>query len=237
MTAAQLQAAFTALPKGDVHASQPGPVSLTNVTELGQLYALDEIAEITATAHRHGQPVHLDGARFANACAALGCTPAELSHKAGIDAVSFGASKNGCMGVEALILFNPDHSWEAELRRKRAGHLFSKHRYLAAQMLGYLQDGAWLDAAKTANARAARLAAGLKTLPDCQFTATPQANMIFAKLSRETHQRLHAGGAQYGLFEGPLETGPADQPLLMRLVCDWSITEDQIDQFIALARG
>ncbi|MFN3207743.1 MAG: threonine aldolase family protein [Roseovarius sp.] len=237
MTADDLAAAIAALPAGDVHASQPGPVALTQVTERGQLYSLDALRAICDVAHGHGLPVHLDGARFANACAALDCTPAQMSHGVGIDAVSFGASKNGCLGVEALVVFDPEKSWEIELRRKRAGHLFSKHRYLSAQMLGYLRDDAWLRAARTANARTARLAHGLRALPGCTFVAEPQANMVFATLPRATHQRLRAGGAVYGLYDGPLETGDADQPLLMRCVCDWSITEDQIDDFLALAKG
>lgn len=237
MTADDLATAIAGLPKGDVHTSQAGPVSLTQVTEKGRLYTLDDLRALCDVAHAHGLPVHLDGARFANACVALGCTPAQMSHEIGIDAVSFGASKNGCLGVEALVVFDPDKSWEVELRRKRAGHLFSKHRYLAAQMLGYLQDGAWLRAAQSANSRAAYLVKGLRTLTDCTFAADPQANMIFASLPRATHQRLKAGGAQYGLYEGPLETGDPDEPLLMRLVCDWSITEEQIDAFLSLARA
>ncbi len=237
MTPEHLQAAIDALPKGDVHASQAGPVSLTQVTELGQLYTLNELQALSDVAHEAGLKVHLDGARFANACVALGCSAAEMSHKAGIDAVSFGASKNGCLGVEAVVIFDPEKNWELELRRKRGGHLFSKNRYLAAQMLSYLEGNLWLETARAANAKAARLVAGLRDVAGCEFTATPQANMIFARLPRTAHQRLHAGGAVYGLFEGPLETGDPDEPLLMRCVCDWSITDAQIDEFIALAKG
>lgn len=237
MTAAALDQALSALPAGDVHASQAGPVALTQVTERGQLYTLEEIREISDVAHAHGLPVHMDGARFANAVAALNCSAAQMSHEAGIDAVSFGASKNGCLGVEAVVFFDSEKSWELELRRKRAGHLFSKHRYLAAQMLAYCTDDHWLDTARQSNAKARRLVEGLRKLPDCQFVAKPQANMIFATLPRSTHQRLHAGGAQYGLFEGPLEDGDPAQPLLMRLVCDWSISAADIDQFLELARG
>ncbi|MEO1139288.1 MAG: beta-eliminating lyase-related protein [Pseudomonadota bacterium] len=237
MTPDQLRAAINALPKGDVHASQAGTVSLTQVTELGQLYTLDELRALCDVAKEFNLPVHLDGARFANACAALGCTAAQMSHEIGVDAVSFGASKNGCLGVEAVVMFDPAKSWEVELRRKRAGHLFSKHRYLAAQMLGYLQNGVWLETARRANANALRLVAGLRDAPGCEFTAQPHANMIFAKLPRSTHQRLHAAGAHYGLFEGPLEDGDPNEALLMRLVCDWSITEAQIDEFVDLAKG
>lgn len=237
MTAPDLAGAIAASPRGDVGVSQPGPVSLTQVTEMGRLYTLTELSALTETAAAHGLPVHLDGARFANALTVLGRTPADMTWKAGIDAVSFGGTKNGCLGVEAVIFFNPEKSWEFGLRRKRAGHLLSKHRYLAAQMLAYLADDLWLTSARTANARAARLADGLRALPDCHFLADPQANMIFATLPRATHQRLHAAGAHYGLNGGPRETGDPDTPLPMRLVCDWSITEESIDRFLDIAKG
>ena len=237
MTPDALRTAIEGWPLGDVHGAQRGPVALTQVTEMGRVYSLDELTALTQVAADYDLPVHLDGARFANALVTLGCTPADMTWKAGIDAVSFGGTKNGCLGVEAVIFFNPQKAWEFELRRKRAAHLFSKHRFLAAQMLGYLTDDLWLDMARAANAKAARLADGLRDVPDCVFLAEPQANMIFATLPRATHQRLMAGGAHYGLNQGPLDTGPADEPLAMRLVCDWSISEDVIDHFVTLARG
>jgi len=179
----------------------------------------------------------MDGARLANALEALGCTPAEMTWKGGVDAVSLGGTKNGCLGVEAVIFFDPAPSWEFELRRKRAAHLFSKHRYLSAQMSAYLEGDLWRRSAQQANARAARLAAGLRALPEASLAAEPQANMIFVRLPRATHQRLRAAGAVYGLYEGPLEEGPAQEPLLARLVCDWSVSEDAIDRFLTIARG
>ena len=135
-----------------------------------------------------------------------------------------------------MIFFDPKHAWEFELRRKRGAHLFSKHRYLSAQMLGYLENDLWRDTAQTANARCARLAAGLRDVPGLVFTAEPQANMIFATLPRATHQRLHEAGAMYSV-SGALDGDDPEEALPMRLVCDWSITEDQIDQFLAIARG
>lgn len=237
MTPDALDAAFESWTAGDVHVSQHGPVALTQVTEKGRVYTLEELAALTEVAHAHVQPVYMDGARFANALEALDCTPAQMTHEAGIDALSLGGTKNGCLGVEAVIFFDPDKAWEFELRRKRAAHLFSKHRYLSAQMLAYLTDDLWRRSAKTANARAARLAQGLKDVPGASFAAEPQANMIFARLPRATHQRLHEEGAVYGMYEGPLEDGDGDEPLLARLVCDWSITEDEIDRFIAVAKG
>ena len=236
MTPEELRAAI--LEKGgSVHNPQRGPLSITQVTELGHVYSLAEIEALCGVAKEFGMPVHLDGARFANALVTLNCSPAEMTWKAGVDAVSFGGTKNGCLGVEAVIFFDPKHAWEFELRRKRAGHLFSKHRYLSAQMLGYLTDDLWLKTARQANDNYARVAAGMRDLPGVEFIAEPQANMIFAKLPRATHQRLFDAGAYYYIMEGTLEGDDPDEPLLARYVCDWSIGADGVDQFLAAARG
>ena len=233
MSPGALETAIVNSFRGDVHSAQPGPVSITNVTERGHVYSIGEMRALTAIARSHDCPVHLDGARFSNAVVALGCTPAEMTWKSGIDVVCFGGTKNGCTGVEAVIFFDPKHAWEFELRRKRAAHLLSKHRYLSAQMLAYLTDDLWHRSATSANANAARLAAGLRTVPKAQFLADPQANMIFATLPRAAHQRLRKAGAMYEL-KGDLE-GDINQAIGMRLVCDWSISEAHIDQFIRIA--
>ena len=235
MTPAELSAAIESWPKGDVHAAQRGPVQITQVTEMGRLYSLEEITALTDVARAHGLPTFLDGARFTNAMVALGCTPAEMSWKAGIDALSLGGTKNGCMGVEAVVFFDPEHAWEFELRRKRGAHLFSKHRYLSAQMQGYLAAENWTDAARRANASAARLAAGLRDVAELEFMAEPQANMIFATLPRRVHRHLHDAGAVYGLW-GDLDGDPEER-LKMRLVTDWSITDAMIDQFLGLLQS
>lgn len=235
MTPEALNAAIEGWTLGDVHVSQRGPVALTQATEMGRVYTPGELAALTEAAHAHVLPVYMDGARFTNALEALGCSPAEMTWKAGLDVVSLGGTKNGCVGVEAVILFTPDLAWEFELRRKRAAHLFSKHRYLSAQMLAYLTDDLWRRSARAANARAARLAEGLRGVPGAQFADEPQANMIFIRLPRATHQRLHAAGAVYGLYEGPLEEGDPETPLLARLVCDWSVAEADIDRFVEVA--
>lgn len=237
MTPEALSTAIESWPHGDVHVAQRGPVALTQVTERGRVYTLDELAALTEVAHAHVLPTYMDGARFANALEALGCSPAEMTWKAGIDALSLGGTKNGCVGVEAVIFFSPDHAWEFELRRKRGAHLFSKHRYLSAQMLAYLSDDLWRRSAREANARAARLADGLRGVPGAKFLFEPQANMIFATLPRAAHQRLHEAGAVYGLWNGPLDSGDPDEALAMRLVCDWAIPEAEIDRFIEIARG
>ena len=220
-----------------VHGPQRGPLSITQTTERGTVYSVAEIAELCKIAKSYGMPTHLDGARFANAMVALGCTPAEMTWKAGIDAVSFGGTKNGCMGVEAVIFFDPEHAWEFELRRKRAAHLPSKNRYLAAQMSAYLTDDLWLECAKSANAATARLTAGLKQMEVTSFLHEPEANIIFAGWPRAAHARLHAAGAQYHVIEGELEGDNPDEILTARLVCDWSATDENTDQFLALVRG
>ena len=129
-------------------------------------------------------PCHLDGARFANALAATGATAAEMTWKAGIDVVSFGGTKNGCMGVEAVVIFDPAKAWEFELRRKRAGHLFSKHRFLSAQMEAYLTDDLWLRLATHANAMGQRLATGLKSVPGATLLHPADANILFPEWAR-----------------------------------------------------
>jgi threonine aldolase len=220
-----------------VHGPQRGPVSITQVAEKGSVHTLDELKALVAVAREFELPVHLDGARFANAMAALGCTAAEMSWKLGIDAVSFGGTKTGLMGVEAVVFFDPKKAWEFELRRKRGAHLFSKVRFLAAQMEAYLTDDLWLNSARKANANMVRLSNGLRGLAGTEFLAEPDANLVFAKMPRATHKRLQDGGAVYYIMGGSVEGEDPDEQLLCRLVCDWSISEAQIDQFIALAAG
>ena len=232
MTPEALQSAIAFEEGRGVHGPQRGPVSITQVTERGSVYSLEELEALCKVAKGFNLPVHLDGARFANALVRLGCTPAEMTWRAGVDVVSFGGTKNGCMGVEAVVLFDPQKAWEFELRRKRGAHLFSKHRYLSAQMRGYLADGLWLETAKLANARAARLADGL-TAKGAEFLYQPQANMIFATFSRRTHQRLHDAGAKYYVWEGVLEGDDPEEMLAARLVCDWSVTEELVDEFLS----
>ncbi|AXI45357.1 low specificity L-threonine aldolase [Sulfitobacter sp. SK012] len=230
MTPQALRDAVARRDPEDVHMAQRGPVSITQVTERGSVHSLDELRALTAVAQEFELPVHMDGARFANALVALGCSAAEMTWKLGVDVLSFGGTKNGCMGVEAVIFFDPSKAWEFELRRKRGAHLFSKHRYLSAQMAGYLQDDLWKTTAKLANENAAYLAAGLKAR-GAHFMTEPQANMIFVSFPRAVHQRLHDAGAQYALWDAPLE-GPQDEDIAARLVCDWSISRTQIDAFL-----
>jgi threonine aldolase len=225
ITPATLADALGKIGESGVHGVQRGMLSLTNVTEAGTVYSSNEIKVLTALAKGYGLPCHLDGARFANALVASGATPAEMTWKAGIDVLSLGGTKNGCLGVEAVVLFDPAKAWELELRRKRAGHLFSKNRFLAAQMEAYLTDGRWLRLASHANAMGQRLAEGLRangvTLPDCP------ANMVFPEWVEGTHDRLEAAGAVY--FRYPTPKGQERA----RLVTSWSTTEADVDQFLA----
>lgn len=217
-----------------VHNVQRGAVTLTNATEYGAIYSIRDMHEITGLARKFGLKCHLDGARFANALAALRCTPAELSWKAGVDIMSLGGAKNGLLGVEAVIIFDPSLSWEFELRRKRGGHLFSKHRYLSAQMLAYLDNGYWLTLARTANDAAARLSPGLNAMNGVELIHPVDANMLFFTAPRSVHGKLRESGATYYNF--PPDTnpeGPGDEPLTGRLVCNWQTTTQDLHDFLA----
>jgi len=230
MTPDALSAAIARHPSGVVHGVQPGPATITQITEAGTLYSLSEITALCDVARANALPVHLDGARFANAIAALNCSPADMTWRAGIDTVSFGGTKNGLLGVEAAVIFDPAKAWEFELRRKRAAHLFSKHRYLSAQMHAYLTDDLWLDMARAANANAARLADGLRGAGIAPKHPV-QGNMMFVNLPGPTHDRLRAAGAMYYGTPNP------DGSHGVRLVCDWSIEQAQIDRFLSLVQG
>ena len=231
-TADELRTEFERWPRS-LHTSQHGPVSITNVTERGTLYSLDEIRAISDVAHEQGVKLHLDGARFANACVALDVTAAEMTWKAGVDAVSFGGTKNGLMGVEAVVVFDPDLALDFELRRKRGGHLFSKGRYLAAQMEAYLTNDLWHDLARRSNASASRLVEGLQGTGRVDFLWEPQANMVFPSFAASAHRRLSEAGAIYHLWQGN-PAGPTDADVSCRLVCDWSISDKDIDRFVDL---
>ncbi len=232
MDPAALGEAIRATALGGVHNVQRGALSLTNATEAGAVYTPDDIAALTAPARAAGVPVHLDGARFANALVRLGCTPAEMTWKAGVDAVSFGGTKNGLLGVEAVILFDPARAWEFELRRKRAGHLFSKHRYLSAQMEAYLADDLWLTLARAANGMADRLAEGLRAR-QVTLLHPVEANMMFARFPRAAHARVQAAGARYYMmpFDATLD-GPGEEDIACRLVCNWATRTADVDGFL-----
>lgn len=231
ITPEALATALERVGAGGVHSVQKAALTLTNVTEAGTVYAPAEIAALTALAHAAGLPCHLDGARLSNALVATGASPAEMTWKAGVDLVSFGGTKNGCLGVEAVVIFDPAKSWEFELRRKRGGHLASKHRFLSAQMAGWLDGGLWLRLAAHANAMGARLARGLDGMPGVRLAHPVQANMLFPDWPEGTHARLQAAGAMYYPMPAPAGREGA------RLVTSWATTEGDVDGFLAALSG
>jgi threonine aldolase len=230
MTPETLAQALGRVGESGVHGVQRGMLSLTNVTEAGTVYTPAEIAALTALAKARGLPCHLDGARFANALVATGATAAEMTWKAGIDVVSFGGTKNGCMGVEAVVIFDPAKAWEFELRRKRGGHLFSKHRFLSAQMEAYLTDDLWLRLAAQSNAMGQRIASGLATVPGTRLLHPVQANMLFLEWPAGTHAAAEAKAAVYYRFPAPPGREAA------RLVASWCTTCQDVDDLVATLR-
>ncbi|RYH03808.1 low specificity L-threonine aldolase [Salipiger sp. IMCC34102] len=237
MTPDTLRRAIEAEETRGVHGPQRGPVSITQATEKGTVHRVEDIRALSAVARDYGLKVHLDGARFANALVALDCTPAEMTWKAGVDAVSFGGTKNGALGVEACVFFNPEDAASFPFRRKRGAHLFSKHRYLSAQMNAYLTDDLWLDMARSANAAGQRLLRGLQQMPDVTVLHEPPANLLFFDAPRSMHRRALDGGALYYVMGGDPHDGPDDEMLTGRLVCDWSCEDAAVDELLGLLRG
>jgi threonine aldolase len=214
--------------RGDVHAVQPSAVTLTQATEEGQVYSASQVAAIGRVCRTHGVPLHMDGARFANALVAAGCTPAELTWKAGVDLLSFGATKNGALNAEALIVFN-DSLWDTlPFRRKRAGHLLSKMRFIAAQMEAYLQQDLWLANARHANAMARRLADGLAPLRGVEFVAPAVTNILFVRLPVPMIEGLQLRGFDF-------YHGGRWAPGVARLVTSFRTTTASVDAFAAAA--
>ncbi|MGN6279112.1 MAG: threonine aldolase family protein [Sphingomonas sp.] len=198
----------------DVHQVQPHAISITNATEYGCVYSPDEVAAIGRVARKHDLGLHMDGARFANAVAHLGCAPADITWRAGVDVLSFGFVKNGGMSAEALVFFRTDLADATLYRRKRAGHLLSKGRYLAAQILAMLDDDLWLANARAANAGARLLAEAAGD----RLVYPVEANEVFLKVSTDEAQRLRDLGFDF------YDWGVGEA----RLVISWDQTEDQI---------
>ncbi len=229
---AVLEDALRPIHKGDVHHAQPAAVSLTQSTEFGTVYRPAEIASIAETAHRHGMKIHMDGARFANAIAFLGRTPADVTWRAGIDVLSFGATKNGALGAEAVVFFNRANIRDFEYRRKKTGHLMSKMRFVAAQLEAYLSDGLWLRNAARANALAIRLAHDLRGIEGVEIGHAVEANAVFARVPEALGARLRAAGAQFYDW-----APPRDGKTLIRLVTSFATPEGDVANFIRIARG
>lgn len=218
------QALATAGP-GNPQKTQPAALSLSQATECGTLYQPDEIRTLTEIAHAHGLKVHMDGARFANAVATLATAPSEITWEAGVDVLSFGATKNGAMAAEAVLFFDPALGQDAAFRRKRGGHLFSKMRFLSAQLAASLADGRWLSWATQANAMAARLTTGLSRLPGTRLLYPVEANEVFAALPDGVADGLEADGIGFYRWGGP---GSSE----VRFVTNWQTRPEDIDYLI-----
>ncbi len=215
-----------------VHGSQPYAVSITQSTEWGTVYSVDEIQTIGRMAAAHGLALHMDGARFANALVHAGCTPAEMTWKAGVTALSFGATKNGAMAAEAVIFFNPAQAHSFEARRKRAAHLWSKQRFISAQILGYLRDDLWLRNARHANALAALLAEGLAAVPGVRLLYPAQGNEVFTVLPEGMAVALEAAG--FGFYRWPMRLAPGE--VAIRLVTSFSTKSEAAEALVRAAQ-
>lgn len=229
IAAADLDRRLAGAGAGVQHHAQPAAVSITQASERGAVYRVEEVAAIGAVCRKHHVSLHMDGARFGNALARLGCTPAEVTWKAGVDVLSFGATKNGALAAEAVIFFDPAQAENFLYRRKRAGHLFSKMRFLSAQLDAYLEGDLWLRNAAHANAMAWRLAEGLTRLPGARLDGPVEANEVFLRLTEPTIQALEAAGLRFHRWE-PGGT-------LIRLVTAWSTTAAEVDRVLAVAAG
>jgi threonine aldolase len=216
-----------------VHHVKPGAVSLSQATEWGTVYEVSEVSALAATAKQHGLPVHMDGARFANALVHLGCTPAEATWQSGVDVLSLGATKNGALCAEAVIFFDPARARDFERRRKQAGHLWSKLRFVSAQLLAYFEHGLWLDNARHANAMASALARGLSTVAGALLLQSVDANEIFVALPEAVVAALERQG--YGFYRWPLGAPPTG--VAIRLVTSYATPRAQVDEFLAAAHA
>jgi threonine aldolase len=223
-----LAEALAAIEPGQVHRGQPSTVSLTQASDLGAVYTLDEIRVIAGTAKSRGLRIHMDGARFANALARLGCAPAEATWRAGVDIMSFGATKNGGALCDAIVVFAPELADGLAAQLRRAGQVWSKMRFASAQLLAYVENARWLDMARAANAIAARVAKRLPALPGARLAAPVEANEIFLELPATVLDALAAEG--FGFYRRSRS--------LARFVCRFDTTEAEADALTAaLARN
>jgi threonine aldolase len=214
-----------------IHHVKPGAVTLTQATEWGTVYGLQEIAAISQVARQHELPVHMDGARFANALVHLRCSPAEATWKCGVDVLSLGATKNGALGADAVVFFDPAMARDFERRRKRAGHLMSKLRFVSAQLIAYLKNGLWLENARHANAMALRMAEGLKRVVGAKLLHPVEANEVFVALPEETVRSLESQG--FDFYRWPLRAAEAGATI--RLVTCFATLSADVDEFVAAA--
>jgi threonine aldolase len=216
------------LKRTDIHFPKPRVLSLTQSTEWGTVYTPEEIRALTTVAKRHGLSVHMDGARFANAAAALqartGASAADITWRAGVNVLCFGGTKNGMNTTEAVVFFNPQLAREFDYRCKQAGQLASKMRFLGAQWAGMLREGAWLRHGAHANAMAQKLAAGLRGLPGIKLLVEPEVNAVFAELPAPAIKAMHERGWHFYNFIGAHGC---------RLMCSWDTQAADLENFLA----
>jgi threonine aldolase len=237
ISAPALASALERLAEHDAHHGQPVAASLTQITEYGAAYRPDEIAEIAGVARSRGLAVHMDGARFAGAVAALGLSPAEITWRAGVDVLSLGGTKNGCFAAEAVVFFDPSAAGDFAYARQRAGQGYSKNWFIAAQFAAYFDDGHWLDLAGHANRMAARLAEAIVASSSARLALHPDANEIFAAVNNSADARLRAAGAVYHRRPAPGLAGlieVAADETMVRLVTSFQTTDADVDSFAAL---
>ena len=211
---------------GNVHHAQPASVSITQACESGTVYSIEEIEAIAAVAHSHNLSMHMDGARFANALVTLGVTPAQMTWQAGIDVLSFGGTKNGCLTAEAVVFFKPELVGDFPFLQKRAGQLLSKSRFISSQFMGYLADDVWMRNAWRANAMAQRLSKGLADLPGLKLAYPTQSNEVFVVMPAALIDRLSEKGL--AINDEELD-GKA-----VRFVAAWNTTESEVDALLAI---
>jgi threonine aldolase len=221
-----LAEALAAISPGQLHRGQPAAISVTQATDFGAVYALDEIRAIAEVARGRGLKLHMDGARFANAVARLGCSPAGLTWRAGIDIMSFGATKNGGALCDAIVVFSLDIADGLAVQLRRAGQVWSKMRFASAQLIAYVEDGLWLRMARASNAVAARIAGGLRARPAARLLAPVEANEIFLELPGTVMDALEADGFQFY----------RRTKALARFVCRFDTTEAEADALVAALR-
>jgi threonine aldolase len=212
----------------DLHSHKPRVVSLTQSTEFGTVYSLEEVAAVTEFARHHKMLVHMDGARFANAVAALGCAPKEVTWQLGVGVLCFGGTKNGLAAGELVIFFDKALAWEFEYRAKQAGQLASKMRFLAAPWIALLRDETWLRNARRANAAASRLAKALQDDVKLEIAFPVQSNALFVRMESGLYEALNERGWRFYKFI---------EPDIYRLMCSWSTTDERIDRFVADIRA
>lgn len=213
---------------GDVHATQPRVVSISQSTELGTVYRPDEIAGLADEAHRHGMLLHVDGARIGNACAALGVGLRELIAETGVDVLAFGGTKNGAMLAEAVVSLRPDLAEPIGFARKQHSQLVSKGRFIAAQLDALLAGDRWLELAAHANAMARRLGDGLAAIPGVRIAHPVEANAVFVVLPAPVLAAL-AARYEFQLWD------PARG--VHRLMASWATTADDVEAVLAVARA